>query len=52
MMEVFERSTKPTFKSTLERGYIKFGLNKDKDPEVGIRSGQLPLEGRVVFHHG
>lgn len=45
MMENFEKSTKPTFKSITERSFIKFGSVRDKDPAVGIRSGQLPIEG-------
>ncbi|GJE90679.1 HSP70 family protein [Phanerochaete sordida] len=45
MMESFEKSTKPTFKDPADRSFIKFGSMRDRDPDVGIRSGQLTLEG-------
>lgn len=45
MLDNFERATKPTFKSPADKSFIKFGSMKDRDPAVGIRSGQLPLEG-------
>lgn len=45
MIESFENIAKPTFKEERERSYIKFGSRKDNDPQVGIRSGQLVLEG-------
>ena len=45
MMDNFEKSTKPTFKDPGDRSFIKFGSMRDRDPSVGIRSGQLPLEG-------
>lgn len=47
MMENFERSTKPTFKDPSVPSYLKFGSMRDRDPDVGIRSGQLTLEGYV-----
>ena len=47
MMDSFERSTKPTFKDPADRSFIKFGSIRDRDPAVGIRSGQLSLEGCV-----
>ena len=45
MLDHFERSTKPTFKDTTERSFVKFGSIRDKDLQFGIRSGQLMLEG-------
>lgn len=45
MMDNFERAVKPTFKDPSERHFVKFGSMRDRDPDVGIRSGQLPLEG-------
>lgn len=45
MIEQFEKSTKPTFKDPMDRSFIKFGSMRDKDPDFGIRSGQLVLEG-------
>ena len=47
MMENFEKSVKPTFKDAAERSFVKFGSMRDRDPSVGIRSGQLSLEGCV-----
>ncbi|GJE96026.1 heat shock protein 70 family protein [Phanerochaete sordida] len=48
MMESFEKSAKPTFKDPSDKSFIKFGTSRDKDLSVGIRSGQLALDGRVV----
>ena len=45
MLESFERSAKPVFKSEGDSSCIKFGSARDKDPSVGIRSGQLVLSG-------
>ena len=45
MMERFERSHKPTFNDPNVPIYIKFGGRNDKDLAVGIRSGQLTVEG-------
>lgn len=45
MLERFDKSTKPTFKDTKEKAYIHFGSLRDRDVEVGIRSGQLILDG-------
>ena len=49
MIESFERSTKPTFKDPSDRCFIKFGSMRDRDADVGIRSGQLALEGYVCI---
>lgn len=51
MMDSFERQTKPTFKESSQRSYVKFGSMRDKDPSVGIRCGQLALEAYVVVLH-
>ena len=45
MLDHFNRSAKPIFKDPNERSFIKFGSLRDKDPSVGIRNGQLYLEG-------
>lgn len=45
MMESFETSAKPTFRSEQDRTWIKFGSRSDRDPDFGIKSGQLVLEG-------
>ncbi|KAI0785955.1 hypothetical protein C8Q75DRAFT_794294 [Abortiporus biennis] len=45
MLENFDRSTKITFRYPSDRSYIKFGSTKDKDLSVGIRSGQLVVDG-------
>lgn len=49
MLDNFEKTTKPTFKDPKDRSFIKFGSMKDKDQDVGIRSGQITLEGCVRF---
>ncbi|EKM51021.1 uncharacterized protein PHACADRAFT_212923 [Phanerochaete carnosa HHB-10118-sp] len=48
MLDSFEKSTKPTFKDPADRSFIKFGSIRDRDPAVGIRNGQLPLEGADI----
>ena len=48
MIEHFEKSTKPTFKSSKDRSFIRFGSMRDKDPDFGIRGGQITIEGSVV----
>jgi hypothetical protein len=45
MLDSFERSVKPTFTNSSQRSFIRFGTVRDRDPSVGIQSGQLPLEG-------
>lgn len=47
MLEQFEKTTKLTFRNPSEKSTIKFGSNRDKDPEFDIRSGHLTLEGYV-----
>ncbi|GJE96029.1 heat shock protein 70 family protein [Phanerochaete sordida] len=48
MMENFEASTKPTFKEGTEKSFIKFGSRADNDLAVGIRSGQMVLDGADI----
>ncbi|THG96744.1 hypothetical protein EW026_g5140 [Hermanssonia centrifuga] len=48
MLESFEKSAKPTFKEINDRSFIKFGSMRDRDPDVGIRSGQLTIDGTDV----
>ncbi len=43
--ECFDRTTKLRFRNADEPAYIKFGGMRDRDPDLGIRSGQLKLEG-------
>ena len=43
----FDKTTKLRFRDPEEAQYIKFGTFKDKDPRVGIRSGQIRLNGCV-----
>ncbi|KAL4244993.1 hypothetical protein ABKN59_002858 [Abortiporus biennis] len=45
MLENFDQSTKITFRDPTDRSYIKFGSMKDRDLKVGIRSGQLAVDG-------
>ena len=47
MLDHFDKSVKPTFKDSAERSFIKFGSMRDRDPLVGIRSGQMVVEGSV-----
>ncbi|KAK0222695.1 hypothetical protein EDD85DRAFT_860782 [Armillaria nabsnona] len=46
--ECFDRTTKLRFRNADEPAYIKFGGMRDRDPDFGIRSGQLKLEGHQV----
>ncbi len=43
--ECFDKTTKLRFRNDDEPAYIKFGTMRDRDPTLGIRSGQLKLEG-------
>ncbi|KIM36858.1 hypothetical protein M413DRAFT_281536 [Hebeloma cylindrosporum] len=44
----FDKTTKLRFRDPEEPQYIKFGSLKDKDPLVGIRSGQIRLNGSDI----
>ncbi|KAK0471595.1 hypothetical protein IW261DRAFT_1511460 [Armillaria novae-zelandiae] len=46
--ECFDRTTKLRFRNADEPAYIKFGGMRDRDADLGIRSGQLKLEGHQV----
>ncbi|KIK93910.1 hypothetical protein PAXRUDRAFT_144008 [Paxillus rubicundulus Ve08.2h10] len=48
MRDEFDKTTKLRFRDAEEPQYIKFGTVRDKDPEYGIRSGQLKLAGEDV----
>ncbi|PSR75177.1 hypothetical protein PHLCEN_2v9267 [Hermanssonia centrifuga] len=52
MLESFEKSAKPTFKDVMDRSFIKFGSVRDRDPDVGIRSGQLTIDGNKAVAEG
>ncbi|KAF8883232.1 hypothetical protein BD779DRAFT_878374 [Infundibulicybe gibba] len=43
--ERFDKSTKLRFKNADEPAFIKFGSSRDRDADLGIRSGQLRLKG-------
>jgi hypothetical protein len=47
----FDKTTKLRFRDAEEPQFIKFGSLKDKDPRVGIRSGQIRLNGWVSTCH-
>jgi len=47
MTQCFDKTTKLSFRNSNEPSYIKFGTGRDRDPSVGIRSGQLRLPGYV-----
>ncbi|TFK31142.1 hypothetical protein BDQ12DRAFT_740169 [Crucibulum laeve] len=44
----FDKTTKLSFRNSDEPQYIKFGTARDRDPNLGIRSGQLKLSGLDV----
>ncbi|KAF8885943.1 hypothetical protein BD779DRAFT_1441940 [Infundibulicybe gibba] len=46
--ECFDKSTKLRFKGADDPAFIKFGTPKDRDVDLGIRSGQLRLKGADV----
>ncbi|KZP20068.1 hypothetical protein FIBSPDRAFT_932499 [Athelia psychrophila] len=48
LVDCFDKSTKLRFRNKEEPSYIKFGGVRDKDPTVGIRSGQLKMPGTEV----
>jgi hypothetical protein len=45
MVEKFDKTTKLAFRDPTDPQYIKFGRPSDKDASLGIRAGQLKLEG-------
>ncbi len=51
MLESFEKPAKPTFTEDVnDKSFIKFGSVRDKDPNVGIKSGQLTIDGCGIGH--
>lgn len=44
-MERFEKDVKPAFEDSSHRSYLKFGLRRDNDSAVGIKNGQMALDG-------
>ncbi|SJL14079.1 uncharacterized protein ARMOST_17534 [Armillaria ostoyae] len=46
--ECFDKTTKHRFRNANEPAYIKFGMMKDTDIKLDIRSGQLRLSGSDV----
>ncbi|KAH9933533.1 hypothetical protein B0H21DRAFT_699461 [Amylocystis lapponica] len=48
MFKQFDRSAKPVFKSMNDPSYVRFGSMRDRDPDFGIRNGQLTLSGPEV----
>ncbi|EKM51025.1 uncharacterized protein PHACADRAFT_128701 [Phanerochaete carnosa HHB-10118-sp] len=48
MLDTFEKTAKPNFKDSAEESFVKFGSIRDRDPGVGIKNGQLSLEGAEV----
>lgn len=47
--EKFDKVTKLSFRDPGDPQYIKFGRMRDRDPNRGIRAGQLRLDGCVFF---
>ncbi|KAG5633528.1 hypothetical protein DXG03_007235, partial [Asterophora parasitica] len=41
----FDKTTKLRFRNSSEPQYVKFGGARDKNLALGIRSGQLRLDG-------
>ncbi|KXN81408.1 Heat shock 70 kDa protein 12B [Leucoagaricus sp. SymC.cos] len=48
MTEKFDQSTKLAFRDPTDPQFIKFGSVRDRDPELGIRAGQLRLDGHII----
>ncbi|KAF8989888.1 hypothetical protein BDQ17DRAFT_1547414 [Cyathus striatus] len=46
--EMFDKTTKLSFKNDQDPQYIRFGTAKDRDLSLGIRAGQLKLPGSDV----
>lgn len=41
----FDKKTKPAFRSQDDDYWIQFAAMREKDPELGIRAGQLKVKG-------
>ncbi|PFH47026.1 hypothetical protein AMATHDRAFT_153146 [Amanita thiersii Skay4041] len=48
MVNIFNKTTKPSFKSSTKSYYIKFGRNSDNDANFGIRAGTIKLKGSDI----
>ncbi|KAF9449853.1 hypothetical protein P691DRAFT_790221 [Macrolepiota fuliginosa MF-IS2] len=48
MADKFDKTTKLAFRDPNDPQYIKFGNVRDKDPNLGIRAGQLRLDGNII----
>ncbi len=43
--EKFDKATKLSFRDPNDPQFVKFGSVRDRDPNRGIRAGQLRLDG-------
>ncbi|KAL0574104.1 hypothetical protein V5O48_007863, partial [Marasmius crinis-equi] len=48
MAQVFDKTTKLSFRSEADTGYIQFGSLRDKDLSVGINRGQMKIPGDIM----
>ncbi|PFH47736.1 hypothetical protein AMATHDRAFT_6473 [Amanita thiersii Skay4041] len=48
MVNIFEKNTKPSFRSVSKTYWIKFGHASDNDPKYGIRSGVIKIDGKEI----
>ncbi|KAJ8094284.1 hypothetical protein PM082_006824 [Marasmius tenuissimus] len=48
MANVFDKTTKLSFRDEADTGYIHFGSPRDKDLSVGINRGQLKIPGEAM----
>ena len=49
IIQCFDNTTKPRFRDTNAVQFVKFGSARDNDAAANIRSGQLRLQGWVIF---
>ncbi|KAF5354124.1 hypothetical protein D9756_006961 [Leucocoprinus leucothites] len=48
IVDRFDKKTKLAFRDSDDPQYIKFGNTRDRDPNLGIRAGQLKLNGNIT----
>ncbi|KAF9442562.1 hypothetical protein P691DRAFT_810428 [Macrolepiota fuliginosa MF-IS2] len=48
MADKFDKTTKLAFRDPNDPQYIRFGNARDREPNLGIRAGQLKLDGNVI----
>ncbi|KAJ3575399.1 hypothetical protein NP233_g1121 [Leucocoprinus birnbaumii] len=48
IVDKVDKTTKPAFRGPKDPQYIKFGNARDRDPALGIRGGQLKLDGSIL----